>query len=319
MSPRLIAALMIVLLAGAASLATPAAGDKGTDANPANPELGVAWRWEIEPMDLPDDWQTKGFIRPFTYGGLTLSQTPDGEVFAILSQSVGVRAKGSEQPRFRLVLMDEDGNELKSAGYGKAANDAIIITRLRYKGEASSVARMGLAVLDLEGRREASAHALREATEKGASTLPLPVVGEPLPFDLPTMAGERIRAQDLKGKVVLIDCWATWCGPCMEKMPELRKAYDRHKGDGLVVIGVNFDEDRAKARRVIAEQGLDWPHVNADDTSRGIDDLWERSAGITHLPRLFLIGRDGVLIDDFYPHDVGKRLAEALEERPAGG
>lgn len=277
------------------------------------PELDVGWQWAIEPTQIRDGWRSNGFTRLFSHGGLTLSETPEGNVLAVLSQSMDLDKRGAAAPEFRLVLLDEQGEELRAAGWSKSANQAIRITNLRIAGKAESVERVGLAVLDLEGRRKQSDAAMRDAEHAGASALPLPVIGEPIEFDLPTMEGGRLRSDDLKGNLVLIDCWATWCGPCMAKMPELKKTHETYKDKGLVIIGVNFDDDPAKAQTAIEEGNLAWHHVHAGQAARGIDDLWERATGISTLPRLILIDREGVVIDDFYPHDVAKRIEEAMD------
>lgn len=280
------------------------------------PELEIGWRWEIEPMDLPDGWRSGGYMRTFSHGGLTLSESADGRVLAVLSQSVDLSERGSASPEFRLVLMDEDGAEVKIRAWRITSSDVIKITRFSITTEAETVEAVGLAVLDLEGRRATSRSAMQEAKAKGASALPLPVIGEELVFDLPTIDGARVRSADLMGKVVLIDCWATWCGPCMSKMPELKKIHETYKDSGLVIVGVNFDTDFDKARTAIDDGDLAWPHVSAEGVAQGIDDLLERSAGIPMLPRLILIGRDGVVIDDLYPYNLADRIEGVMEDSP---
>jgi hypothetical protein len=103
----------------------------------------------------------------------------------------------------------------------------------------------------------------------------------------------------------------------MEKMPRLRAAEEALRDKGLVVIGINFDEDLGQARRAVEDQDLAWPQVHAASVAEGYDgDLWQDLTGIENLPRLFLIDRDGVLVDDFYPFDVEKTLRDAVIEAP---
>jgi len=252
------AAIGVLLLIGSAASA------HAKDNRAAQPaDLDVGWRWAIEPVELREGWRSNGFTRLFSHGALILSETPEGGMLALLSQSVDLQQRGSAAPRFRLVLLDDKGAELRTTGSWSSANRVIRITSFRSLDKADSVERVGLAVLDLEGRREQSEAAMRDAADVGASVLPLPVIGEPLEFDLPTVDGGRVRSDDLKGKIVLIDCWATWCGPCMSKMPELKKARETYEGEGLVVVSVNFDDDPAKAKSAIEQGGLDWAHVSA--------------------------------------------------------
>ena len=100
----------------------------------------------------------------------------------------------------------------------------------------------------------------------------------------------------------------------MEKMPQLKALYGRWHGRGLEVIGVNFDGDEAKARRAVEALGLSWPQVAVPvDESSG--ELWEVASGITTLPRLLIVDREGVLRFDCRPEELEGRLAELLGGR----
>ncbi|MDX1521243.1 MAG: TlpA disulfide reductase family protein, partial [Anaerolineae bacterium] len=70
---------------------------------------------------------------------------------------------------------------------------------------------------------------------------PAPAAGHPAPdFALETLDGQEVRLSDFKGQPVIINFWATWCGPCRIEMPHLQAAYAEHQADGLVVLGVNL-------------------------------------------------------------------------------
>ena len=103
-----------------------------------------------------------------------------------------------------------------------------------------------------------------------------------------------IRAKMHEGKTVLLDCWATWCSPCMKKMPGLKKLYEDWRNKGLVVIGINFDHTWEAAEAVIRKSELPWPqvYVPADQTVR---DFWYRSSSIKTLPAFLIIDRRGTL------------------------
>ncbi len=111
------------------------------------------------------------------------------------------------------------------------------------------VKRLGIEVVPAEVRRAeaatASVRAFHEANAANIELLPRPEVGKPYEFTLTAADGQVLRSAAMKGKVVLIDCWAGWCSPCMAKMPRLKALYQRRHGDGFEVIGVNFDKDRA--------------------------------------------------------------------------
>ena len=87
---------------------------------------------------------------------------------------------------------------------------------------------------------------MKEAREAGIEILPRPEVGKIFTFSLTTSDGKMLNSAGFKGKVVLIDCLATWCTPCMAKMPELKSLYARYHDAGLEVVGVNFDHGRSR-------------------------------------------------------------------------
>jgi peroxiredoxin len=107
-------------------------------------------------------------------------------------------------------------------------------------------------------------------------------------FNLKDSTGADIKLADYKGKVVLLNFWATWCGPCKVEIPwfvEFSKAY---KERGLVVVGVSMDDDGWKSvKPYIAEKKLNYPIV------LGTDDLEKRYGGVDSLPTTFMIDRNG--------------------------
>lgn len=118
-------------------------------------------------------------------------------------------------------------------------------------------------------------------------------VGQPAPLiALTTLAGRQIHLRDLRGKVVILTFWATWCGPCREELPLLSRYASAHKGDGLVVLGFSLDtpDDLAKVRAVAST--LSFPvGLLGDPHVPGYGRIW-------HLPVSFTIDRQGRLVDN---------------------
>jgi thiol-disulfide isomerase/thioredoxin len=114
-------------------------------------------------------------------------------------------------------------------------------------------------------------------------------------FNLPVMyngdAGSRLDLADLKGKPVLLDFWATWCGPCAMQTPVLDRLSRRYRDRGLTVVGVNvLDDDHAAARRYAEQKGLSYP-ILLDDSG-----ITQRQYGVNRLPSLVIIDKEGRIV-----------------------
>lgn len=109
-------------------------------------------------------------------------------------------------------------------------------------------------------------------------------------FSLPTPDGKRLGVADFKGKVLVVDFWASWCGPCRRNNPFMVDLYSRYKGKGVEFLGVSLDKEREPWLAAIQKDKLTWPHVS---------DLkwWDCEAaklyGLDQVPYVVVIGRDG--------------------------
>jgi thiol-disulfide isomerase/thioredoxin len=124
---------------------------------------------------------------------------------------------------------------------------------------------------------------------------------------LPSVAGDTLRLSSLKGKVVLLDFWASWCGPCRSSNKELAKIYTKYKNKGFEILGVSLDDDLSKWKAAVAKDKITWLQVNEPGgwqakTAR----IWDISA----IPTSFLIDKEGKLL----AMDLtGKELEKALK------
>jgi peroxiredoxin len=122
----------------------------------------------------------------------------------------------------------------------------------------------------------------------GAAAFAAPAVGSLAPdFTLHSVGGPNLRLGEQRGQVVLVNFWASWCGPCREEMPQLNRLYDKYRGAGLVMLGVNVDEDPAKAAAVAAQLGVRFPVLL--DSDKQVSGRYELSA----MPSTVLIDRNG--------------------------
>lgn len=120
------------------------------------------------------------------------------------------------------------------------------------------------------------------------------VVGKPAPdFTLPTPDNKSVSLSSLKGKYVLVDFWASWCGPCRKENPNVVKAYNQFKDKNFTILGVSLDEDKGAWQAAIAKDKLTWTHVS---------DLkgWQSTAAalynVQSIPANFLLDKDGKII-----------------------
>ena len=112
-------------------------------------------------------------------------------------------------------------------------------------------------------------------------------------FTIKTIDGRVVSLDDLAGKVVLIDFWATWCGPCREALPHVREIAKKFEGQPLVVMSISLDKDDAKWRDFVAKNEMTWTQTRDDGFEGKIATMF----GVHAIPSTFTIDADGVLQD----------------------
>ena len=127
----------------------------------------------------------------------------------------------------------------------------------------------------------------RDSTEKTAS---VHLIGQPAPkFELPSAVGGTTKLEDLRGQVVVLDFWATWCGPCMKALPELEKLKNEFAGKGVTILGVNQRDDRDAVLEATKALGTTFKHVL--DADGKVGEAYEVSA----IPQTVLIDGEGLI------------------------
>ena len=125
-------------------------------------------------------------------------------------------------------------------------------------------------------------------------------------FEARTLTGKKVKLSDLRGKVVLLDFWASWCPPCRAELPTIAKLSAEFKTKGLAVYGVD-DEERGTARKYLEKAGLELPTL--EDAARKAHHLYRVDA----IPTVFVISQDGTVVKWFRGGRTEASLRQALK------
>jgi peroxiredoxin len=161
--------------------------------------------------------------------------------------------------------------------------------------------------------RAAFASLLAAATALAAAAPLAPTATAP-DFTLRTLDGQKLRLGEQRGRVVLVNFWATWCGPCRQEMPHLNKLYEKYKSSGFVLLGVNVDDDASQAAGVANRLGVTFPVL--PDSDKRVSRQYDLSA----MPSTVLIDRDGRVrylhrgYQSGYENTYDKQIRELLKE-----
>jgi len=136
-------------------------------------------------------------------------------------------------------------------------------------------------------------------------------VGSPAPdFSAKDISGQPVKLADLKGKVVLLDFWATWCPPCRVEIPNLLEIQRKFKDSKFVLVSVSLDRDLPAARKFVADKEMGWVHIVDRDACRDIADKYQ----VEYIPSTFIIDRQGKIVASQLRGDELKdRIAELLK------
>ncbi|MDH3560616.1 MAG: TlpA family protein disulfide reductase [Gammaproteobacteria bacterium] len=121
-----------------------------------------------------------------------------------------------------------------------------------------------------------------------SSTVSAGTVQAPAPdFTLKSDSGENLRLSEMRGEVVLINFWASWCGPCRQEMPILSELHDKYKAMGFTVLGINVEENSSDARKLLKEMPVSFPVLFDNDSSVS------KQYDVAAMPSTVLVDRDG--------------------------
>lgn len=234
---------------------------------------------------------------------------------AIVDRLTAKRNSGQELDEYDLAAYYDLSDSLSAIIKERAQNDLRHNTRMRWPAYIvhslmNEMERDDLISLDTPGNafmEEPCMEKVKKLIAAYRRTQPGQKFAD---FEMPDTAGVTHRLSEYAGRgtYVLLDFWATWCGPCMRELPNVKALYEKYHAQGFDIVGISFDQDGDSWRAVIRRKQMNWTHLS---DLGGWKSLPVEFYGVRAIPHTILLGPDGTILD---PNLTGEKLAEKLAE-----
>src|SRR5437870_1451000 len=253
------------------------------------------------------------------------SAEADNRLRVVLSEKL--KASGlSEDERFELRALEVEANAARARSNGQPSIEAkeafergarSLIQQFPHRTEPylmllSTIQGMEAARAAVDELRQ-SPNTPEEVKQKAEAMLRrLNIIDHPPEIQFTALDGREVDLAKLKGKVALVDFWATWCGPCVAEIPHVKEAFDKFHDQGFEVVGISFDGDRAALEKFVESKGLPWPQYF---DGKNWDNKFGQKYAIQAIPEMWLVDRNGNVVDTNARDGLAGKVERLLAEK----
>lgn len=219
----------------------------------------------------------------------------------------------SERDSVSMVFYGILENDMKSRvkflidQYSDRTSVVSLLSYLDLEKDAELIKRVETKLLDKHPGYAPLVKHLKERRERAELEKRVAVGAIAPDFEYSTPDGKLLGPASFRGKILLIDFWASWCGPCRQEIPNLKKAYEMYKDRGVEFLSVSVDGDQKAWTKAMEQEGMSWPQILATKSGKEVMRQYQFSG----IPFIILLDREGKIM---YKHLRGEKVEKAIEE-----